>query len=90
MLVAIHNNYGGFNIPERLSKIIKEKYSDLKDERAFRSNPYIINYIISHENSSDLIAVEVPDDATDWEISDYDGREEIIAVVDGKIIHIKE
>ena len=34
-----------------------------------------------------LEVVEIPDDATDWEIEDYDGFESIIYVVDGKICH---
>ena len=34
-----------------------------------------------------LKVVEIPDDATDWEIEDYDGFESIIYVVDGKICH---
>ena len=35
-----------------------------------------------------LKVVEIPDEATDWEIDEYDGSESIICVVDGKIRHI--
>lgn len=37
---------------------------------------------------SDLIIVDIPDEATDWQLQDYDGIESIIYVVDGKINHL--
>ena len=35
-----------------------------------------------------LKVVEIPDEATDWKIDEYDGSESLIYVVDGKIQHI--
>lgn len=35
-----------------------------------------------------LMVVEIPDNATDWELDEYDGLESIIYVADGKIHHI--
>lgn len=34
-----------------------------------------------------LEVVEIPEEATDWEIDEYDGQESITYVVDGKIYH---
>ena len=34
-----------------------------------------------------LVVVEIPDDATDWEFTEYDGIESIIYVVGGKLYH---
>lgn len=34
---------------------------------------------------SSLSVVEIPDEATDWVINEYDGSEDIIYVLDGKI-----
>lgn len=31
--------------------------------------------------------VEIPDNVTDWEISEYDGWESVVYVLDGKIYH---
>ena len=36
-------------------------------------------------SSSHIEVVQIPDTATDWQISDYDGSESVIYVVDGKI-----
>lgn len=35
-----------------------------------------------------LVVVEVPDDATDWEINEYDGLESITYVQNGKLFHV--
>ena len=35
-----------------------------------------------------LKVVEIPEEATDWEINEYDGLESITYVVDGKLHHI--
>ena len=42
----------------------------------------------SVSDRSDLKVVEIPDDATDWELKEFDGMEQIIAVVNGKLVHI--
>lgn len=36
---------------------------------------------------SELKIAEIPDEATDWIIQDYDGLENVIYVIDGKIHH---
>jgi hypothetical protein len=35
-----------------------------------------------------LKVVEIPEEATDWELNEYDGLESITYVVDGKLHHI--
>ena len=37
---------------------------------------------------AELVVVEVPDDATDWELDEYDGIESITYVLDGKLYHV--
>lgn len=54
-----------------------------------RSNPYFIDWVEEHFAETDLRVVTIPSNATDWELSAYDaGWESIIAVVDGKIVHL--
>lgn len=52
------------------------------------SNGYVMTYRIVSGSCARLKVVEIPDEATDWEIDEYDGSESIIYVVDGKIQHI--
>ena len=37
---------------------------------------------------AELITVEIPDEATDWEIFEYDGLEEVVYVLNGKLYHV--
>ena len=39
-------------------------------------------------NFASLAVVEIPNDATDWRVNEYDGYESIIAVVNGKLVDI--
>lgn len=34
------------------------------------------------------IVIEIPEDATDWEIEEYDGKEWVICIVNGKLVEI--
>lgn len=89
MKYVINRCFGGFGISEECVKKLglRDRWSvDRTDERLIKmveedsravSGPY-----------SKLAVVEIPEEATDWELTEYDGVEDIIAVVDGKIIHI--
>lgn len=62
------------------------KFGDFK-----RNNENIIKAVedfgienVSGEYSSIKI-IEIPDESTDWTINEYDGTEEVIYVLDGKI-----
>lgn len=89
MKYVINCCYGGFGLSEEARKALGINY----DEGVDRSNPQLVAMV--EENSKAvsgdyayLTIVEIPDNATDWELLEYDGFEEIIAVVDGKIVHI--
>lgn len=70
-----------------------EWYNWCLDNEYFRTNPILISELESLiENdfpidrcSSLLEIVEIPDDATDWILTEYDGAETLYYVVDGKI-----
>lgn len=93
MKYLINRCWGGFSISEQALAAIgmEDKYSA---SDYFRTYSPLIEMV--EVKGSDFVSgrcaklkiVEIPDEATDWELNDYDGMESIIAVVDGKIQHI--
>jgi hypothetical protein len=92
MEIVINKDYGGYGISYRARHAIEE--ANEPDEISgdeFRTSPTLINFIKTYgsEAASDSYAnlkvVNIPDNATDWRIEEYDGLESIIYVVDGKM-----
>ena len=71
---------GEFGIPE---EIISEVLGDGVCYE-IRTNPIFIDWVYSHPESCFRV-VEIPEEATDWELFPDDGPEGIIAVIDGKL-----
>lgn len=88
MTIIINTCYGGFHVPQALCEQFGlSRYDDID-----RTDSRLVDFVLSHggeyeEECSCLTAVEVPDTCTDWEISEYDGYEDLIYVVNGKICH---
>jgi len=91
MKIVINSCFGGFGLSEFAVKALglEDKYSSID-----RTDPALI-YIIEKFGSkacsgycAKLEVAEIPDNATDWELDEYDGSESITYVVDGKIHHI--
>jgi len=87
MKFVINNCYGGFSIKESIAKKYGlDRYGEARD------NPVLIKLIESGVNCdgdcAELKVVEIPNNATDYEFDEYDGWEDIIYVVDGKIHHL--
>ena len=83
MKVVINGSYGGygFEVSEEFRELVYnyESYAD-------RTNSELVNFVENNPNDcGDLIIVEISDNATDFDIMDYDGMETLIYVVDGKI-----
>lgn len=85
MKVVINDCFGGFSINSKIAK----QYFDGEWYEIQRTNTTLINLIESGINCnntcSDLKVVEIPENATDWRIIEYDGSEYVIYVVDGKM-----
>ena len=81
MTFVLYKHFGLFALPE--------EFADKHDLNVFddirRDDPELIDYVRTHD--TDLTLVEIPDYATDWEITEYDGCESIIYVLDGKLYH---
>ena len=87
MKYVINVNWGGFSVPEEV-KPAYNAYWNGSDDYEPRTDEALINWVLAHKNETGLKVVEIPDEATDWELNEYDGWESIIAVVNGKLIHI--
>ena len=85
MKLVLNRDYGGFGYG------VADEYEDFVRGFSYeedRARPEIIAFVESHpDECGDLEIVEIPDTATDWEITEYDGWESVIYVVDGKIHH---
>lgn len=84
MKLVINTEYGGFSIPEPFCK----KYGLSPYDHITRNDERLVNFV--GEDGYEiwlgfLEVVEIPDNATDYFIDEYDGLERVIYVVDGKL-----
>ena len=81
MKIVINANFGGYGCD------VSEQYVALVDRyEGDRTNPELVAFVENHpDDCGDLAVMTIPDNATDWGIQDYDGNEDLIYVVDGKI-----
>lgn len=87
MKIVINKCFGGFSVNDNIVKMLNlESRYELEDDR---TNTKLIELIESGKNVngefSNLVVVEIPDDATDYMIDEYDGYENVLYVLDGKI-----
>ena len=86
MKLVINTCYGGFHTP----KGFKALYPDTDDWEIDRADPRLVEYCEAYPDElkfscTHLSVVELPDTATDYYINEYDGAEEVIYVVNGKL-----
>lgn len=84
MYYVINNEYGGYRVPDAVRAILN---CGMFDEDV-RSNFQFVRWVMEHPNDTDLAVVEIPEYATDWELDEYEGFESVIAVVNGRIVHL--
>lgn len=79
MNIVVNRSWGSFHIPKEIAdKRGLSIYDDID-----RTDEELVEYVETHDSS--LKVLSIPDEATDWDIWDYDGMETIIFVVGGKI-----
>ena len=91
MKMVINRCYGGFFISDWCAaqlNIPVDKYGP--EYFPERNDPKFVELVKNHPDKvsgrmAKLKVVSIPDNATDWQLHDYDGAESIIYVVDGKI-----
>ena len=89
MKIVINECFGGFSLPKEFC----EKYNTTRYANISRTDDRLISFIEERggeiEGACSLLTVEeIPDNATDYMITEYDGAESILYVVDGKIEEI--
>lgn len=94
MKIALNNYYGGWGLTNQMvyrlgyDPYVLDRYEVA--DRIKRNDPKLVELImkdIIHNEKSVYGIAEIPDEVTDWEISEYDGWESVIYVLDGKIHH---
>jgi hypothetical protein len=91
MKVVINTSWGGFKLPEEVAKKLGcSVWGNFEDsyEAISRSDERLVEAISNYPYRTTLDVVEIPDNATDWRIEEYDGMENVIAVIDGKIVDL--
>lgn len=83
MKIVLNVDFGGYGLG------VAEEFEELVDlHQEDRTHPELVEFVETHpKQCGDLAVVEIPDDATDWEIDEYDGWERLTYVVNGKIYH---
>lgn len=86
MFLVVNRCYGGFELPNKFCEVFG--WNRFDSDMSIRTNTYLVDYILRHGYKiryTDLQVVEIPDYATDYMVTDCDGKETVIYVVDGKI-----
>ena len=87
MKIVINDCFGGFSLSQSAADTLGcNRYPGdwvRTDERLIALVEK--NNIAASGSCAKLVVVEIPDTATDWTITEYDGAESVIAVIDGKL-----
>ena len=93
MEFVLNKCYGGFSLSKEACAMLNcDRYDFSDDYTPTRTDPRLVDCVHKLGIRADgryarLCIVEIPWNATDWEINDYDGMETLIYVVNGKIYH---
>ena len=95
MKIVVNKRYGGFGLSKEAREMLKDLVGDKFDllnyyDKAWRTDKNLITVVETlgdNANSkfAELVVVKIPNKSTDWDLEEYDGLEDIIYVVDGKI-----
>ena len=90
MKICINTCFGGFGLSDEALQMLgfetRYQWISRTDSRLIE----VVNTLGEAANgySARLAIVDIPDEATDWEIEEYDGSEGIVYVLDGKLYHL--
>lgn len=89
MKVVINRTFGGFSVSKEIARELNltDRWDvDRTDER-------LIEAVIKDPKRASgefakLKVAEIPDEATDWDLKEYNGAETVLYVIDGKIHYL--
>ena len=92
MKIAVNKCYGGFSLSDKACELLGTD-DPYQYKYELRTDAKLISVIEELGEEADgycasLEVVEIPDDATDWRINEYDGWEDVWYVLDGKIYEV--
>ena len=89
MKIVVNKCYGGFGLSKEAMDMLGKdnEYEYYEDDR---TSPALIEVVEklgnkANGNFAKLTIIEIPDEATDYDISYYDGMETLTYVVNGKL-----
>ena len=87
MKLVVNTTFGGFCLPDEFCELHGlERWDDV-----LRDQPELVNYVEARGQvktfGGRLEVVEIPQEATDWELNQYDGLESVTYVLNGKLYH---
>ena len=89
MFIVVNRCFGGFSLSKAAQEQlgINTAYPDIS-----RDDPRLVEVVQelgeqAAGHSANLVVESIPDFATDWTINDYDGYEDIIYVVNGRLCY---
>ena len=88
MKIVINTCFGGFSLSDFAVTALE---LDSRYDSISRTDARLISLIEKYGSEvcsgmfADLEVVNIPDEATDWMMQEYDGSEDILYVLDGKI-----
>ncbi|MBR4599727.1 MAG: hypothetical protein IKO39_06745 [Treponema sp.] len=86
MKIVISKAHCGFIFPNEYKKLSEEFCFESQND--LRTDPELIELVENGCSNPFLEVVEIPDEATDWELNEDYGWETITYVLDGKLGHV--
>lgn len=90
--ILVNRCYGGFGFSKEMKEELGKRLGcEIHWDDDYATNPEAIALFEEHGSEwasgrhAKLKIVELPDETTDWSLEEYDGMEQIVYVVDGKL-----
>ena len=84
MIVLANKTYGGYSHTAECAEHFGMKSHYDRIEREDRTDPELIKFYET-QDTGDIGFCYVPEYATDWDLMEYDGKEWVVFVLNGKL-----
>lgn len=88
--ILVNTSFGGFSLKNEYLEDFKNSTQGLNDIREDEVLIALVEQGIDiGDNYAEIGIAEIPDNATDYAIEEYDGKETVLYIVNGKIRYAK-